>query len=516
MIGVSRIRRFFSGSKAKAPARAGGPPPSRRGEIEIEGGRGTYTALGYHSATTATREGRYPVTGSGDMHLSYHREQRVAQAREFARDNGIFKGMIERAVSYVLGDGFKLQAKSADPEWNRDAEALWSDWWKSPEARGVLTGPRLERMVARELFSVGESIGLMLSSGLVQIVEAEQMASSQYPDGIQKSTEGAPLSYWIAPYSDSGQVNKAAAKPKNPAFVLHLLDPERPSAHRAVPPCQSTFSMLHRINDVCDSEAAAFQLLARLAVSITRQNGPQIGRSESKQDPAKSSDKEGDLATRISELDYALIFNGNLGDEVRGIEHNIPGQNFPDAVTMFLRLLGLPLGLPLEIILLDWTKSNFSQSRAVLEQAFQTFKGWQSLIVGGWHSRLYGWKVGQFMAEGSLALRDDSLAHDWIAPQFPWLDQLAEARASAEKVERGYATHAEICKQLGREREDIVKIRDEEIRDAIEKAQKILADTGTAVPWQLFAGVPLPGNGSAVAAEASLGKPAPAPAGVQP
>jgi capsid protein len=185
-----------------------------------------------------------------------------------------------------------------------------------------------------------------------------------------------------------------------------------------------------------------------------------------------------------------MIFHGKPGEKIEGIERNIPGRNLVDCLTMFLRLMGLPLGIPLEIILLDWTKSNYSQSRAVLEQAYQSFTGWQDLFEYSFHNKVLEWKIESAIKTRELKnVPDDYLKHEWIKPTFPWLDQLKEAQAQAAKLDRTFSTHGEICKSLGRERADIIAVRENEIRESIKIAQKIKADTGTDVPWQIFAGL---------------------------
>lgn len=160
---------------------------------------------------------------------------------------------------------------------------------------------------------------------------------------------------------------------------------------------------------------------------------------------------------------------------------------------MFLRLLGLPLGLPLEIILLDWTKSNYSQSRAVLEQAFTAFIGWQFKIADFFLTPIYEWWLkGEFDEE--LKEDDDIYGHDWIKPTFPWIDQLKEAQAWGEKLDRGLTLHAKALKSLGADREDEMNDRAAEITDAIKRSQVIEETTGVKVSWQIFAGLPAPGS----------------------
>jgi capsid protein len=251
--------------------------------------------------------------------------------------------------------------------------------------------------------------------------------------------------------------------------------------------------MIHRINDICDSEAIAWQMLARFAVAITRAEGAELAFDESKSDPNKSGDEtEGDFATRLHELDYALLFHGEPGEEVKGIDRNIPGKDFSETLRMFLRLLGLPLGLPLELVLLDWTKSNYSQSRAVLEQAFEIFVLWQLLLENGLHRPAYEWMVRRATASGELGERDDAFRHEWIHPVFPWIDQLKEAHAYGVKLDRGLATHTQVLKSLNQDRDEMMAVREREIKDAIARADRIEEETGKKVPWQIFAGLKPP------------------------
>ncbi len=477
-------------------------------KIQVEQRRGYYSALGYHSVAAATAENRVQTGGSGAHYQRHDRGKLLNQARDFSRNNGIFRGMIERAVSYIVGNGFALQASTEDDEWNAKVEALWKEAWRRPEVRGILSGPRVERMVCREMLTVGDTGIIKLGSHKIQLIEAEQINGGRKAgDGIAKTKEGAPKKFYVAPYGRGGKVQTGAAQEYTPGEFLFLTDPERPSMVRSTPPCQASFPMLHRINDVCDSEAAAWQMVARLAVSLTRERGPQFSREESRPDPDKASgDLGGDAATRITELDVALIFHGEPGDEIKAIKHDVPGKDFSASIRMFLRMLGLPLGLPLEIILLDWTKSNYSQSRAVLEQAFQVFQGWQSVLVDFGHSDIYRWLVDWWVSEGRLADRDDKHSHGWITPTFPWIDQLKEAQAQGAKIERGFTTHSEVCKSLGREREDVVATRKREVLSAIETAMSIEQASGVPVPWQIFAGLAIPGQATTEMASAALVK----------
>ncbi len=62
--------------------------------------------------------------------------------------------------------------------------------------------------------------------------------------------------------------------------------------------------------------------------------------------------------------------------------------------------------------------------RAVLEQAYQTFLGWQFLLEDSFHRPLYEWKVRQWMEEGLLPSKPEI---------FLWLSWGCSARAARHR-----------------------------------------------------------------------------------
>lgn len=456
--------------------------------INTEQDRGYYSSFGYKSASVATSEGRGYSRAAGDWHAMYDRSRLIDQSRDFARNNGLYKGMINRAVSYIIANGFTLQFKTKSPTYNVKAEKMWREFWRKPEIRGMLSGKQLERMAMSEVLVTGDVGLLKTDKGLLQLFEAEQIDNgSKNKTGIETDSVGKPTKYHVKGYRSNGMLSTSAT-PIDADNFLFIADRERPSSTRGVPPCQSAFPMLHRINDVCDSEAIAWQLLSRMALSITRQQGPEEAYAQSVADSDLENNTTGRQDLRITEFGAALLFHANPGDKIEGIERNIPGKDFAASLQMFLRLLGLPIGLPLEILLLDWTKSNYSQSRAVLMQAYETFLYWQYLMEDFFYDPILEWKLAEWKGS-DLPTRPTDDDWEWIKPTFPWLDQLKEAQACGAQLDRGFNTHAAVCKSLGKDREDVVSARELEVRDAIERAKRIMDDTGEAVPWQIFAGL---------------------------
>jgi len=452
--------------------------------IKIENNAGMYDHFGYNSARGSGVGGGNAST-SADYHTQHDRLQLINQSRSFLRNNTLYKGIIERAVTYTVGSGFGLQVNSGNSTYDKKVEQLWREWFKSPDVRGIKSGKKFAKLLCREIFVAGDTCVLKLASGKLQHFEAEQIAKGYKGTGITLDKYGCPKEFHLAGYSSRGNVQKNNSTAYNASLVQYLCDPERGSQTRGIPALQSAFSMLHRINDVCDSEAISWQLLARIALSITGKDAQEDAFINSKSE--QSSDGE-TPEIRIQELDTATIYTAPEGTEIKGVDRNLPGKDFPDSIRMFLRFLGLPLGLPLELILLDWTKSNYSQSKAVLEQAYQTFQDYQELLEDNFYTPILLWKIDQWTQEGLLKPRKNC-KHSWIKPKFPWFDQLKEATANALKVDRGFATHSEVCIAQNKDRDQIIEQRHKEILEAIGLAKNIYEKTGQKVDYRLFCGL---------------------------
>lgn len=469
--------------------------------------RGAYTALGYRAAQIERSSGRPQATGgSADYHLRYDREDLVQQSQAFDRDNAIFEGLANRAADNILGHGFKLQAQTSSEEVNKQLEQLWAEWSEAPEVRELDTFWQIERLVLRALMVDGDIGAIKTSDGKIQLIESERVAyRSQVSDnkenrveqGVELDKLGRPVRFWIADYNRFGNLSRSKYTPINASDFIFIANRKRASQTRGVPVHVSSFPMIHRINDVCDSEAVAWQILARYAIIVTRNKGAEQAYLETTADsdaPANSgSEQRPDRVQdqgpdRFSE--GAIAFHGEEGEDLKAVEHNLPGANFPESIRMFLRLIGLPFGLPLELILLDFSQTNYSSARASLEQAYRNFQCWQRLLKQKWHAPLYRWKVQQWIAEGKIkSAPADVLKHDWIAPKFPWVDPFKEAQAWKHIIGTGLSTHAEALASRGQDYDDWRAQRQKEIVGAVRAAQEVEKTTGVKVPWELLAGL---------------------------
>jgi len=487
---VSRTR------NKKGQFSAQGAKFSQPHKIEINNHKdGAYGSFGYESIKSIGRDRRAASSGNAVSHQRNDIRRLRDQARYFQRNNPIFKGMLTQACNFIVNDGFRVQPGSDDAEFNAEAEKLWIDYWVKgkPEVRKVLRGRRIEKQICSELLAVGDTGINKTNRGLIQMIESEQICDARrggLGDGINKNALGQPTSYNICTYNTDGFLRDSTSIAIPAKDFLFLSDPDRPTAYRSVPPLQASFAMLHRINDTLDAEAIAYQMLSRIVAAVTRTDGAQTAFGESEANELKEGDTDGQLSTRITDMDLAMLFHGEPGEEIKGIDRNIPGKDFPQTIRMFLRIMGIPLGMPLEIILLDVSDTNFSGMRSALELSFQSFRQWQDLIIEESLNPIYDWKILQWVREGKLKNPPpDMLKKAWARPSFPWIDQLKEAQAHGVKVDRGFCTYSETLKSLNLDYEVQIKEREKEILKAIEIAKRIEDETGVVVDWQTFAGM---------------------------
>ncbi|MCK9177064.1 MAG: phage portal protein [Clostridiales bacterium] len=476
-----RFRKMFSLAGKDEPHDSGGTNFDRNSSRDIPsssrppGGRpititqphGRYTSLGYDAWQRLARVDRRFSGGAqpGHVHERFGREKLLAQSRDFFRNNLIYKGIIDRALDFIVGGGFELQAK------NREVDRLWDEWLDTAEVTGRYRGVKLARAIGREFFVTGEAIIKKVQEDRLQLIEAEQVRGHE-DSGITYDAVGRVQSFRVHPWTAEQKPILVPARE-----MLYVCDYERPSSQRGVPLMQSAFPMLHRIADVCDSEAISWSLLSRLFLKY---------QSDGEDSPFAPS---ASTPLQWQELSYATVAHIGRDDLLESMTRDIPGKNFGDTLREFCRLLGLPVGMPLELILMDWTRSNYSQSKAALLLSWKRFESLQNIFLQDFYEPLFDWWFTSLVARGAVEDTPENREHKFITPQYPWLDAAAEVSAYEKKLALGLTTHSDVVKALQEEREQVLDQRESEIRDAIERSRRLAEETGERVPWQHWCGI---------------------------
>lgn len=462
--------------------------------------------LGYRAATEGRRSpGTIPQGGSGDFHLRLDRETVIKQSRAYERNNALFQGLHRIAIDNILGPGFGLQANTANKSINERLERMWRDeFCEAPEIRGVFKWRQVEKMILSGIMVAGDIGAIKLASrdrsidGRLQLIEAEQIdAGRKQPaegnriqGGVETDRYGRVVKIYVKDFDSRSATVKGRAKGFKPEDFILAAYRRRPSQTRGIPALVASFPDINRLDDILTSEAASWQIISRLAFSRQQVDSADMALETSKANDNATVETH-QLAQRVHDIGMALIYNCEPGEKIEAIKHEIPAPTLDQSVRVFVRMLGLPLGLPLELALLDWSDMNYSSARASLEQAFLNFMRWQLLLADDAETPVYEWQVRRWIRKGRIPNRPDILRHEWIRPQFPWLDQLKEAQAWGLKLDRGLTTHAEALKSVNRDRQSWLEVREREIGEAMEIADRLNEGREKPDPdlWKHFCGL---------------------------
>ena len=143
----------------------------------------------------------------------------------------------------------------------------------------------------------------------------------------------------------------------------------------------------------------------------------------------------------------------DLNSEFEQIRPEHPTSNFQDFMTFLIRLAGVAIGLPLELALLDFSRTNYSSARASMEQAYRRFRIHQRMFANRILKRLYRWRVSKWIKDGTIkqAPPGSALNHRWLGQPWPYLDPVKDAEGSLVAIDAGFTTLTDELMKRGME-----------------------------------------------------------------
>ncbi len=404
--------------------------------------------------------------GSADRHLDTQTLFKVREITRAAdRNSPLLHGIIERWTDNVVGPDFGFEPTTEDDKLNDDIAAyVQSRMGKMCDIRRKFNFGRLVRTWTRSLATDGDILPVFTEDGLATY-EADQLVSPRDRQSVadRKIVNGVhvdpatwrDLGYYVAGrsyqgyYSGSDWTKDTTYIPADKAMLPANL--HRVSQTRGVPILASALGVFERTDGYLESEQIAAQTASNLVYFIKRA------------DPRFWVDENGNLPNwvvtetaadgteqQLIKSEPGQIVTGDVGDQLELLNHQRPGETFEPYVTTMLRLIGAGIGMPLELVLLDFSKTNYSSARAALLQAYRTFMCWQKFVVDEMLNQVYQRWIGQAITDKELPLRGDMFNVHWLMPRWAWIDPLKEVLAADKAVGMGIdclADHIETERQ---------------------------------------------------------------------
>jgi capsid protein len=197
---------------------------------------------------------------------------------------------------------------------------------------------------------------------------------------------------------------------------------------------------------------------------------------------------------------------GKPGEELTGFSPAVPNSEYFVQVKLILQIIGVNFGLPLCLVLMDGSETNFSGWRGAVDEARKGFVADQQNLVRRLNRPAYHWKLSQYLAErrdpaltkAAAKLGDKIYSHNWNLPTWSYIEPVADAEGDATQLRNALTSPRRMHAARGKDWEEIA---DESIADnayAIQGAAAQAAKINAAFPdsppvnWRDLIALPMP------------------------
>lgn len=410
------------------------------------------------------------------------------RSRDANRNDPVASGATETYAVNIVGNGLKPQSRiraevlgiSEDraSELQRQAEGAFDRWKPMADAANVLDFDEIQFLALRKVCEDGETIVVPTWAAepwrtygrCIELIESDRLGNPidrqvnvSIRNGIRYGARGEPLGYFIRKPVTPGQTNLeyneiSARDNRGRPKILHVFPTKRPGQSRGIPLFAPVLAYFKDLADYLEAEVVAARVAACLAVFITKQDA-----MFSAANMATSTDAT--TGARIQGIEPGMVSYLNPGEAINTVDPKRPGDAFPAFIETVLRLVGTSIGLPYELLVKDFSKTNYSSARAALLEGRRVFTNWRS-----WFARRFCqpiWDLvleeaflrGEFEAKDFYRFRHEYTRAGWIGGGWGWVDPVKEVESSLKAADGGLSTLAEECAGQGRDWEEVLQQR---------------------------------------------------------
>ena len=373
------------------------------------------------------------------------------RSRELERNNAIADGMLSRAVENVVGEGFQHQSTTDDEDWNKATNDWWDGECESIDYNG-LSWLEHQSLIYRSRLRDGDVLGVKLASGQIQGIEGDLIWSPDTAkgnqaivDGILTDSGGRAVTYFITPYDMGGRKLPVPYAAKDVVFFART---KRLGQLRGEPCFAQTFTLFDQVDKWIEATIVQARMAACVGLAIIKKNAAAFN-AALKTFPANPNAPAGAPPSRKIDFEPGMLPVFENGEEIQQLNPNQPNQSFPDNLVMMMRLAGLSLGMPLELVLLDFSRTNFASARASMLQAYRRFRNEQKIMIGRYLSPVRNWKIQLAIQKGKLKPNPQWAKHRFIGQPWPYLDPTKEAQANQMLIDQGGLTIGQLLQSQG-------------------------------------------------------------------
>jgi lambda family phage portal protein len=419
------------------------------------------------------------------------------RSRDLNRNDPLAHGVTDTLGINIVGQGLRPQCRlradrlgiSEDKAraLQRQAEAVWDYWGTLADSGNRLSINELQFLALRKVVEDGEVLALPVMATepwrgavkrAVEMLETDRLATwgaSQKTGtgnltGIEVGQRGEPIRYWISPVDYQNQIAGAynltppvaieARDSQGRPKVLHIFRTARPGQLRGVPYFAPVINYFKDLADYLEAEVVAAKVAACISVFVVKTD-PMFA-SMGTIDPNASNHKP------VENFEPGMVPYLNLGEDIRVVDPKRGGETFNAFVEGMLRIIGASLGLPYELLMKDFSKTNYSSARAALLEGRRMFSTWRGWFAAKFCQPLWelvleeAYLRGLFPAPNFYQYQAEYCRTAWVGGAWGWVDPTKEVEASKLGLDWCLTTYADEAAAQGQDWEELLEQRKRE------------------------------------------------------
>jgi len=368
----------------------------------------------------------------------------IGKSRYLYDNSPIIKGLVERLVTYIVGNGLTPSPATSDAAWNKTASAAWSTWCRYCDISSRSSFATIQRAIVRAVIVDGESFVSLTKSingrPRIQLIEAHRVKR------IETDDFGRPTGYVL-----KGEDENKDGETLSADFTVHFFRLERAGQQRGIPLLASAINTAQDVHEILNLEKSAVKEASVRRGVVTTKTGEApaavIGRSQRSQ--SATTGKPDTFYKEIVGGETIVLRDGEGYEEHVSQRPSAAWQGFIDFLSNTLCFAaGMPPSVFLQI------KVGGADTRRDLAAAQRSVEQWQQDAESGMR------QIYEYWCEHDQRTKPaDWRNADWQWPRAITVDAGRMAQQDREDVRTGTMTLAEYCGQYGtNEREHVARL----------------------------------------------------------
>lgn len=463
------------------------------------------------------RTGVAPQGSGADYHyrteVKYYQD--IEQARDMDRNDGLVGILADRRVDNIVQSGFTLDPKTGDKKLDLDLWQRWEDYSNDPDQcdiAGESTWKEMERQCVRSESIDGDIVAIGTQGGHFQLLESHAIQTQGKVDdtflGVTTDRYRKRLQYHVmedldqyARKGDSVPIDVRNADGVRQLF--HVYNPRRVNVTRGVTQLAPIFSYSGMLEDINFAKLVQQQVVSCFAIFRKIAAGSEsLPSVDGYGSPSTETTPAG--TRQIDGVSPGMEITGNPGEELQGFSPNVPNSEYFQQVRLILQIIGVNFGLPLCLVLMDGSETNFSGWRGAVDEARKGFVADQLNLVRRLNRPAYKWWLSRqidmdpALKRASEKKKINIYNHNWNMPTWSYIEPVADAEGDATQLRNALTSPRRLHAARGKDWEEISEetIADNSyaIERAAAQAAKINAafPSGPALTWRDLIALPMP------------------------